>query len=68
LPTLQAALSEDRADCKPHAGLGQRVQAWAVDAAAKVAGRIGDAAFDVAKDEAVKQITGLITRYLFGGA
>ena len=66
-PKLESAVAEDQTEGVPAAGIGKRAHAWIADAAAKLAMRLGDAGLEVAKNEAMKQLTALVARYV-GGA
>lgn len=66
IPKLESAVVEDRAESGAQVGIGPRARAWIMDAAAKLAMKVGEAGLDVAKAEAAKQLTALVTRYLGG--
>jgi hypothetical protein len=64
---LARALAEDRAEVNPSEGIGRRAGTWVIAMATKLAGKIGEAGFEVAKAEVVKELTALVAKYIIGG-
>ncbi len=64
---LERALAEDRAEVNPSEGIGKRAGTWVIAMASKLAGKIGEASFEVTKAEVVKELTALVAKYIIGG-